>query len=61
MLYMTPGISHLTRVHGAFVDDDEITRVVVSCAKTHSQTTLMAFLMLIVNQLIHMKVATVAV
>jgi len=28
MLYMTPGISHLTRVHGAFVDDDEITRVV---------------------------------
>ena len=28
MLYMTPGISHLTRVHGAFVDDDEIARVV---------------------------------
>jgi len=28
MLYMTPGISHLTRVHGAFVADDEITRVV---------------------------------
>ena len=28
MLYMTPGISHLTRVHGAFVDDDEIIRVV---------------------------------
>jgi S-DNA-T family DNA segregation ATPase FtsK/SpoIIIE len=28
MLYMTPGISHLTRIHGAFVDDDEITRVV---------------------------------
>ncbi|MCS5586595.1 MAG: DNA translocase FtsK 4TM domain-containing protein, partial [Gammaproteobacteria bacterium] len=28
MLYMTPGISHLTRVHGAFVDDDEISRVV---------------------------------
>ena len=28
MLYMTPGISHLTRIHGAFVDDDEILRVV---------------------------------
>ena len=28
MLYMTPGISHLTRIHGAFVDDDEIARVV---------------------------------
>jgi len=28
MLYMTPGISHLTRVHGAFVDDGEIERVV---------------------------------
>ena len=28
MLYMTPGVSHLTRVHGAFVDDDEIARVV---------------------------------
>ncbi len=28
MLYMSPGASHLTRVHGAFVDDDEILRVV---------------------------------
>jgi len=28
MLYMTPGISHLTRVHGAFVEDSEIFRVV---------------------------------
>jgi S-DNA-T family DNA segregation ATPase FtsK/SpoIIIE len=28
MLYTTPGVSHLTRVHGAFVDDDEITKVV---------------------------------
>jgi S-DNA-T family DNA segregation ATPase FtsK/SpoIIIE len=28
MLYMTPGISHLTRIHGPFVDDDEILRVV---------------------------------
>jgi S-DNA-T family DNA segregation ATPase FtsK/SpoIIIE len=28
MLYMSPGMSHLTRVHGAFVDDDEILRVV---------------------------------
>ncbi|MDP7553917.1 MAG: DNA translocase FtsK 4TM domain-containing protein [Candidatus Thioglobus sp.] len=28
MLYMTPGISHLNRVHGAFVEDNEIFRVV---------------------------------
>ncbi len=28
MLYMTPGISHLTRIHGAFVSDGEIERVV---------------------------------
>ncbi|SMM98340.1 Cell division protein FtsK [uncultured Candidatus Thioglobus sp.] len=28
MLYMAPGVSHLTRVHGAFVGDDEITRVI---------------------------------
>jgi S-DNA-T family DNA segregation ATPase FtsK/SpoIIIE len=28
MLYMTPGLSAITRVHGAFVDDDEINRVV---------------------------------
>lgn len=28
MLYMTPGISHLTRIHGAFVEDSEIFRVV---------------------------------
>ncbi|SMM98266.1 Cell division protein FtsK [uncultured Candidatus Thioglobus sp.] len=28
MLYMAPGISHLTRVHGAFVSDDEIARVI---------------------------------
>ncbi len=28
MLYMTPGISHLTRVHGAYVEDSEIFRVV---------------------------------
>ncbi len=28
MLYMTPGISHLTRIHGTFVDDGEIERVV---------------------------------
>jgi S-DNA-T family DNA segregation ATPase FtsK/SpoIIIE len=28
MLYMTPGLSSITRVHGAFVDDDEIIRVV---------------------------------
>jgi tRNA-guanine family transglycosylase len=28
MLYMTPGASHLFRVHGAFVSDDEIENVV---------------------------------
>jgi len=28
MLYMAPGISHLTRVHGAYVEDSEIFRVV---------------------------------
>ena len=28
MLYMTPGISHLTRVHGTYVEDSEIFRVV---------------------------------
>jgi S-DNA-T family DNA segregation ATPase FtsK/SpoIIIE len=28
MLYSSPGMSHITRVHGAFVDDDEILRVV---------------------------------
>jgi S-DNA-T family DNA segregation ATPase FtsK/SpoIIIE len=28
MLYMTPGASHLSRVHGAFVSDDEIENVV---------------------------------
>ena len=37
MLYMTPGISHLTRVHGAFVDDDEINRV-VSFLRKNSET-----------------------
>ena len=30
MLYMPPGSSMLTRVHGAFVDDDEVHRVVQS-------------------------------
>ncbi|NYT52634.1 MAG: DNA translocase FtsK 4TM domain-containing protein [Candidatus Vesicomyosocius endoextente] len=28
MLYMTPGMSHLIRIHGAFVDDGEVERVV---------------------------------
>ena len=28
MLYMAPGMAHLTRVHGAFVEDSEILRVV---------------------------------
>lgn len=37
MLYMTPGISHLIRVHGAFVDDGEIERV-VSFLKENSET-----------------------
>ncbi len=37
MLYMTPGISHLTRVHGAFVDDGEISRV-VSFLRKNSET-----------------------
>ncbi|MFP6775881.1 MAG: DNA translocase FtsK [PS1 clade bacterium] len=37
MLYMTPGISHLTRIHGAFVEDDEITRV-VDFLKNNSET-----------------------
>lgn len=38
MLYMTPGMSHLTRVHGAFVDDGEIERV-VSFLKENSETS----------------------
>lgn len=33
MLYMPPGTSVLTRVHGAFVDDDEVHRVVASWKK----------------------------
>lgn len=37
MLYMTPGVSHLTRVHGAFVSDDEIANV-VDFLRKHSQT-----------------------
>ena len=37
MLYMAPGVSHLTRVHGAFVDDNEITNV-VKYLKKHSET-----------------------
>jgi len=35
MLYMAPGIAHLTRVHGAFVEDSEIIRV-VNHLKEHS-------------------------
>ena len=35
MLYMAPGIAHLTRVHGAFVEDSEIIRV-VNHLKKHS-------------------------
>jgi S-DNA-T family DNA segregation ATPase FtsK/SpoIIIE len=37
MLYMSPGMAHLTRVHGAFVDDDEILRV-VNFLKANSET-----------------------
>ncbi len=37
MLYMSPGTAHLTRVHGAFVDDDEILRV-VNFLKENSET-----------------------
>ena len=37
MLYMSPGMAHLTRVHGAFVDDDEILRV-VNFLKESSET-----------------------
>jgi S-DNA-T family DNA segregation ATPase FtsK/SpoIIIE len=37
MLYMSPSMSHLTRVHGAFVDDDEILRV-VDFLKANSET-----------------------
>ena len=36
MLYMAPGISHLTRVHGAFVEDREILRVVKHLKKNSS-------------------------
>ena len=34
MLYMAPGIAHLTRVHGAFVEDSEILRVVKHLKKS---------------------------
>ena len=34
MLYMTPGMSALRRVHGAFVDDQEVHRVVDALKKT---------------------------
>ena len=37
MLYMSPGAAHLPRVHGAFVDDDEILRV-VNFLKENSET-----------------------
>ena len=41
MLYMTPGISHLNRVHGAFVEDNEIFRV-VRYLKESSETNYLA-------------------
>jgi S-DNA-T family DNA segregation ATPase FtsK/SpoIIIE len=37
MLYMAPSVSHLNRVHGAFVDDAEISRV-VKYLKANSET-----------------------
>lgn len=37
MLYMAPGVTHLNRVHGAFVDDAEIYRV-VNHLKANSET-----------------------
>ena len=37
MLYTTPGISHTVRVHGAFVGDEEIARV-VGFLREHSET-----------------------
>ncbi|MDC1318024.1 DNA translocase FtsK 4TM domain-containing protein [Candidatus Thioglobus sp.] len=36
MLYMAPGMTHLTRVHGAFVEDSEILRVVKHLKKNSS-------------------------
>ena len=36
MLYMTPGTSHLKRIHGVFVDDNEINNV-VNYIKENSQ------------------------
>ncbi|SFV85726.1 Cell division protein FtsK [hydrothermal vent metagenome] len=36
MLYSTPGISHVTRIHGAFVGDEEIARV-VGFLREHSE------------------------
>ena len=36
MLYMAPGIAHLIRVHGAFVEDSEILRVVKHLKKNSS-------------------------
>ena len=40
MLYMAPGIAHLTRVHGAFVEDSEILRVVKHLKKNSSSNYL---------------------
>jgi S-DNA-T family DNA segregation ATPase FtsK/SpoIIIE len=37
MLYMTPGASHLFRVHGAFVSDDEIENVKTNLSKRGKQ------------------------
>ena len=44
MLYMAPGLAHLTRVHGAFVEDSEILRVVKYLKKNSSPNYLAGIL-----------------
>jgi len=44
MLYMTPGISHLTRIHGAYVEDSEIFRVVANLKKNSDSNYLAGIL-----------------
>jgi len=48
MLYMSPGISHLVRVHGAFVDDGEIKKV-VDFLKENSETSYL-------NEVLHAEI-----
>ena len=44
MLYMAPGMTHLTRVHGAFVEDSEILRVVKHLKKNSNPNYLAGIL-----------------